>query len=279
MLRLLQSALIAMTTARWALAFGNHSWKQNLNRITIRSRSYFAFDIQNKHDAESPTSIRQHLLHESLQKIQLDPILIEQANSKNMENPTTGYDVTFGRSAIRTYRSFIHPKNESDNLTPAMMAAQADRCARQIDFLRRRHLAHQTEWVRHTDSEDKLCGDQVGRFPLIMILDNVRSAFNVGSLFRTADACGVQEVITVRFCSAIVAQRGPSACPVLTSPDLFPLDRDHGTSWWIGGGETEQISIGRRKNCRHSSLRFNSRGSGCNETRIPRILNNRTGNN
>lgn len=34
------------------------------------------------------------------------------------------------------------------------------------------------------------------RFPLIILLDNVRSAFNVGSLFRTADAAGCSEVIT-----------------------------------------------------------------------------------
>ena len=33
-------------------------------------------------------------------------------------------------------------------------------------------------------------------FPLILVLDNVRSAFNVGSIFRTADACGCLEIIT-----------------------------------------------------------------------------------
>jgi len=33
-------------------------------------------------------------------------------------------------------------------------------------------------------------------FPLTIVLDNLRSAFNVGSIFRTADACGCKEVIT-----------------------------------------------------------------------------------
>ncbi len=33
-------------------------------------------------------------------------------------------------------------------------------------------------------------------FPLIVVLDNVRSAFNVGSIFRTADACGCLEIVT-----------------------------------------------------------------------------------
>lgn len=33
--------------------------------------------------------------------------------------------------------------------------------------------------------------------PLVLVLDNVRSAFNVGSLFRTAETAGLAEVITV----------------------------------------------------------------------------------
>lgn len=31
--------------------------------------------------------------------------------------------------------------------------------------------------------------------PLVVLLDNVRSAYNVGSVFRTADAFGVQEIV------------------------------------------------------------------------------------
>ena len=34
------------------------------------------------------------------------------------------------------------------------------------------------------------------RLPLTIVLDNVRSAFNVGSIFRTADACACAEIIT-----------------------------------------------------------------------------------
>ena len=33
-------------------------------------------------------------------------------------------------------------------------------------------------------------------FPLILLLDNVRSAFNVGSIFRTADACNCHTILT-----------------------------------------------------------------------------------
>lgn len=33
------------------------------------------------------------------------------------------------------------------------------------------------------------------KFPLIFVADNIRSALNVGSLFRTADALGIEEIL------------------------------------------------------------------------------------
>jgi tRNA G18 (ribose-2'-O)-methylase SpoU len=33
--------------------------------------------------------------------------------------------------------------------------------------------------------------------PIVIVLDNLRSAFNVGSIYRTADAGGIKELITV----------------------------------------------------------------------------------
>ena len=36
----------------------------------------------------------------------------------------------------------------------------------------------------------------VQRFPIILVLDNLRSALNVGSLYRTAEASACQEVLT-----------------------------------------------------------------------------------
>ena len=38
-------------------------------------------------------------------------------------------------------------------------------------------------------------GADLRRLPLRVIVDNVRSLWNVGSIFRTADACGVEELI------------------------------------------------------------------------------------
>ncbi|MGV2433999.1 MAG UNVERIFIED_CONTAM: hypothetical protein LVT10_03090 [Anaerolineae bacterium] len=36
----------------------------------------------------------------------------------------------------------------------------------------------------------------VPRIPLIIVLDNVRSAYNVGSILRTADCAWIEQVIT-----------------------------------------------------------------------------------
>ena len=33
------------------------------------------------------------------------------------------------------------------------------------------------------------------RLPLLALIDNVRSLWNVGSIFRTADACGVERLL------------------------------------------------------------------------------------
>lgn len=168
-------------------------------------------------DASSATKsdfqYRRDALHDALRRIHLDPEVLSKANLKNMQDPTLGYDSEIGKPAIRTYRSFLYPKKadefsagDDDAYAQSRLLSAADRCARQIDFLRRRHLSHETDWVRHTDTEDFVSDSErkdlsepsrKGAFPLILVLDNVRSAFNVGSIFRTADACGCQQVITV----------------------------------------------------------------------------------
>ena len=38
-------------------------------------------------------------------------------------------------------------------------------------------------------------GDGVRRLPLVALLDDIRSLWNVGSMFRTADACGVERLL------------------------------------------------------------------------------------
>jgi 23S rRNA (guanosine2251-2'-O)-methyltransferase len=147
------------------------------------------------------------LLQEQLQKLGIDTMELHQADISFLQDPTQGYDPRFGKSAIRCYRAFLRPctpttatttsptnNTEGDDDTGRLqLSAAAGRCARQVDFLIKRHKSHQAEWIRHHDATLQ---ERTRFFPLILVLDNVRSAFNVGSLFRTADACGCQQVIT-----------------------------------------------------------------------------------
>ena len=143
-------------------------------------------------------------LHEQLTSLGIDAENLSSAATRSMTT-TEGYDPYFGKSAIKAYRTFASPRpSKLDAVQREDVGVAAARCARQIDFLAKRHRSHEAEWVRHTDSvessehdDDK--GGMIGkttRFPLTIVLDNVRSAFNVGSIFRTADACACAEIIT-----------------------------------------------------------------------------------
>src|SRR5215475_10241954 len=35
----------------------------------------------------------------------------------------------------------------------------------------------------------------IGRLPIVVVLDNVRSLYNTGAFFRTADACAVERLV------------------------------------------------------------------------------------
>jgi 23S rRNA (guanosine2251-2'-O)-methyltransferase len=161
-------------------------------------------------------AIRKELLHKSLFELNIDVNAISTAATESIQNPIGGYDGRFGKSAIRAYRSFVNSsldQNSSENLD-SKLNAMADRTARQIQFLMNRHKSHQMEWIRHHDTttidpvveNQKSTEDQQQsqpspklktKFPIIIVLDNVRSALNVGNIFRTADASGCQEIITV----------------------------------------------------------------------------------
>jgi len=97
---------------------------------------------------------------------------------------------------------------DDDDEDPAVAAS---RVARQIEHLARHHRSRNAQWVRHTDTDISLSSSKDGdnnndegseqvksrkAFPLYIILDNLRSAFNVGSIFRSADACGVSAILT-----------------------------------------------------------------------------------
>ena len=142
-----------------------------------------------------------------------------EAALSSLRDPSKGYDPRYGRPALRAYRSFVYPKKEQqstpstspsysssdtgcdadadDNADTLQMEAAAKRTANQIDFLVKRQTSRRTEAVRNHDaSAANADGSPQFKFPITLVLDNLRGSFNVGSIFRTAEACGVSEIFT-----------------------------------------------------------------------------------
>jgi len=140
---------------------------------------------------------REEALHRHLSLVGVDALNISDAVQKAMTT-MAGNDPYYGKSAIKAYRTFVFPRPSKVKAARAEdLEVAASRCARQIDFLAKRNRSHEAEWVRHHDAEESESESRDRKlFPLIILLDNVRSAFNVGSIFRTADACGCSMVIT-----------------------------------------------------------------------------------
>jgi hypothetical protein len=108
---------------------------------------------------------RINALHGELSKLGIDADELGSAVIRSMSS-TDGYDIKYGKSAIRAYRSFVYPRSktleqdeDSENPMPPRVREDihvgASRFARQIDFLAKRHRSHVTEWVRHTDTNGK----------------------------------------------------------------------------------------------------------------------------
>lgn len=132
-------------------------------------------------------------LHKQLEILGIDSDHLKISVNKSY---LEGNDRYYGKSAIKAYKTFVSPRSSKmEAARNEDLVVAAVRCARQIDFLAKRHRSHEAEWVRHHDTSDG-GGQERRKYPLIVVLDNVRSAFNVGSIFRTADACGCQLVIT-----------------------------------------------------------------------------------
>ncbi|KAG7361803.1 tRNA/rRNA methyltransferase SpoU [Nitzschia inconspicua] len=187
---------------------------------------------QRDDDSLPPPNDRAILLNQKLDALRPTPnngfsTQFMNAALAPIQDPTCGYDDRFGRPALRTWKAFVFPKSENNNSSNnnviprdnnndrldkdqsknVQLDAAAWRCARQIEFLIKRHQSHETEWIRHHDATSPFQDNNSNehndvietiqrRFPIILILDNLRSALNVGSLFRTAETCACQAVYT-----------------------------------------------------------------------------------
>ncbi len=114
-----------------------------------------------------------------------------------------------GTPPARIYRSFVAPRRNANILIEPVERA-AIRAAQQIELAVRQVLADEAtrlSFMRNTDKSLNFThttsetGDsaKVQRdipHPLVLVMDNIRSANNVGSMFRTAETARLSEVIT-----------------------------------------------------------------------------------
>lgn len=95
------------------------------------------------------------------------------------------HNLWFLGTYCRIFRSFVAPRNKSLLLEP--LGRAANRTAAQIDMTLRQVRADNAAYLRNNDKSIFAANEKRRDLnPVVLVLDNVRSAFNVGSMFRTA---------------------------------------------------------------------------------------------
>jgi len=121
-------------------------------------------------------------LNAALEKIGFDPAALED-------------DPEFrGSAALRMYTSFVLPKS-SGALASAERPQRAATIASSIAFLVREMRAAKQDWLRNHDRALKEVASLPARHPMTLVLDNVRSAANVGNIFRAAEAARIDHIV------------------------------------------------------------------------------------
>jgi len=95
-----------------------------------------------------------------------------------------------GSAALRTYLSFVYPKS-AGALAMAEKPGRLATIAQSICFLAREQRASDAAWLRNHDRAVAEVAAAT-RHPLHLVLDNVRSAHNVGNLYRAAEAARIE---------------------------------------------------------------------------------------
>ena len=99
----------------------------------------------------------------------------------------------------KAYDCFARPREDEPCDAP-YIARRAPLVAQQVAFLHRHELARRNALLRnHDDAEQALANARRRRHNVSVVLDNLRSAENVGSIFRTADAARAARVVTCGF--------------------------------------------------------------------------------
>ena len=155
-----------------------------------KSRSTSSPDASSNFHAGSEE--RKQRLHEALAKIGLN----------NPEEELLNLPEYKGSAALRTYSSFVLPKSEGA-LAMTNQPQRAAVVANSIVFLMREHRSHQEEWLRNHDrSLEEVAAAAAAnsqsyskRNPIVLVLDGIRSAHNVGNILRASEAAFCQEVL------------------------------------------------------------------------------------
>ena len=222
----------------------DHSNTDQLNNTT-------SHDINaDQLNSTSARETRKERLHYYLNELGVDSEDISDAALRSMTT-NDGFDIRYGKSAIKAYRSYIDPKpSKLKAVERENIEVSANRYARQIDFLAKRHRSSEAEYVRHLDTSGSR-----RTFPLVLVLDNLRSAANVGSVIRSADACGCLEIITTGFTphhngngaeklakSALGAERIVSTRHYATTKQALEYLRENRPNFTLYGMETTDKS-------------------------------------
>ena len=199
-----------MTWTKGCTAFSTRYLRQSPSRHVAAELDSYAFrffstnknrdeDVKSTHEYQSRSTndpdlstnffqgseYRKFRLHEALRVIGVDP-----------EELIHGSEFS-GSAALRTYNSFVIPKSEG----ALVMAEQPQRAAvvaNSISFLLRERRSHQEEWLRNHDrslEEAETLLHNKTRNPITLVLDDVRSAHNVGNILRCAEAARCEKVL------------------------------------------------------------------------------------
>ncbi|KAL3767109.1 hypothetical protein ACHAWO_000341 [Cyclotella atomus] len=133
---------------------------------------------------------RRARLHAELTKLGINPDEIQS-------NPDQ-----FGTSTLRTYNSFIFPKS-AGALAVAESPTRAKVVANSMSFLIREYKADRERWIRNVDQQRNTTSNNSVKHSITVILDNVRSAPNVGNILRLGEAAQVE---SVRLCAMGAAE-------------------------------------------------------------------------
>lgn len=98
-----------------------------------------------------------------------------------------------GSAALRAYTAFVHPRNLAA-FADAERPHRAASIAKDIAFTLREARAARAVWLRNHDRALDNLPPSMAATPLSLVLDNLRSAENVGAIFRAAEAAGLQHV-------------------------------------------------------------------------------------